>query len=358
MRVRKEMSDSALKRAGEIRDIRATIQGLKEGTLRPTDDVSDDEIRLRTRLVLEIKRHGGNPFIIADEANKDKVMWENLKEERNALIAMIIDKVYERMKPMIPELMKQALVSAKGEEFVATFRKELDAYFSRVDSLSDNTPLAQLLREREGDSLDFVALARERKLLDRYRLIVDFGVAADLWNFGGFMGFHSQFIMRGMRTADETMRNFMVMIPTILRREGIPDTGENIEKAARASMPFLLQIASMNLMHGVPVMNAIKRGTTGNKHAKRGFHDRFFELNKDTLRIFMPRKTLGRLRGDVRVLFQKILDLSPDGVTTKCPASYSMEFFMTIFEYYLTSFLSVAYDNELIERDAIARMKQ
>ena len=308
---------AVLENAKEAVSLEEIIEQLKDGTYMPPPELSNEALEERIVEAVHIKDRNRAAYYRHAKKKENRQVWLDLKEERNAHVAIIIETIHKRLAPVLEQMKEDIAAGTVPTLFTDVFEKELKTW--------------QLEEQQKRDSQE---IDEEVKRYQRFIKIIEFGTNLNQWNFNEGTG--TEFIMRGMKTAHDTLFNFFLLVPAMLERANIELTSENMEATIRKSYPFFIQMASQNLAHGPRYLAALERWWVDKKQGK--FNPSLFSFEKqgDAGRIYVSKETTARLG---TVFGRKIAEMEPSGKTTYCPVRYAAAFFRDMFEIYLAYFL-------------------
>ncbi len=324
---------------------RSTVFPPKEGRSDITDLVktmkskglpkSPERLQTKALVALANDTKGG----YAGLHSQSEVMWDELKEERNALTAIVLETFWPKFA---------SFISARLQHHIKQYKP------SGVKSLAvpnASTAFENMLGHyMESEKQKNVQGQKKsmKQFLTRLEAITDFGFVYKRW-FGG-SGKVQHFILRGFNTGRGMLNAVMMIGVTQLLARGIPCTRKNLAKFVRANMRHITMSASANIEHG-PAMAGIFDTEASSLMKSLGCDSqspdegvlkpssalRAFTFNANTFELTPKVELYEHVVEDHSFLFvpPAIGDILPRGKTTGCPARYVRFLFKQLGEIYV-----------------------
>jgi hypothetical protein len=289
-----------------------------------------------------------------------EVMWDELKEERSALTAIVLEKFWPQFAPFASERLKHYI-----KQYKPSGKKSLAA--PNIAASFENMLGHYIAVEKQGSVQG--QKKSMKQFLTRLEAITDFGFEYKRW-FGG-PGKVQHFILRGFNTARGMLNALMMIGVTQLLARGIPCTKKNLEKYIRANMRHVTMSASTNIEHGPLMANVFDDEAIGLmkslgcdhslkqvRHPSSALHN--FSFNEKTFEL-VPKVALYEYStGDSYYgIPPSIGDVLPRGKTIGCPARYVRFLFKQLGEIYVdmtAQLLRKKYENDQAKIIALRTM--
>jgi hypothetical protein len=280
-------------------DLSSTINAIKEGTYSPVVPRSD----LDTKFNVWVSSGGFD--MNEEEREKALEVWDKLKIERNACIAIFVDEAWQSFHDQ-----------RTGFNYGSQRHWDINVANNLMNDTQQlfDTALNEWKKARDGrlekpksewDALDVA--------YDRYRAIIDFGDRNTMTREDDA----STFIQRGVATAANTIWSLIELVPQLSEKKNLNLDGEQImETIKKGYGPIILQFASMNKKISVPLLNALTFDGIG-------FKPEYFDLidsGNGGYKLTIDHNQIMQLKdreGNI------ILRNQPSTETTWCPARYT-----------------------------------
>ena len=236
-------------------------------------------------------------------------MWDELKIERNALVAALSRTVMRNVRGQL---------SALRSAIEARLRNGTNTHDIPILSTVFLDELSAVAQNRHVET-DDAKRAHTRTLVQRLDDIVLFGGRFGLWK--NRQGLHTPqaFIFRGFNTATGFLVAYYQLLVKTYIQNDIPLTSETIEKGVKSALQHMHLFASFNLAHGPGLLDGLQNNAVVDPF--EAFSEKYFTFDKERMR-FTPKMDL--IRGIRQPQANiNVLESAPDGVTTGCPVSFT-----------------------------------
>lgn len=279
-----------------------------------------------------------------------KQTWDQLKTEKNALVALFIQEIWNEFKQVrinilngdrIDKGIEKELTDKTGKlekwknkvigYFNFIIRNNLRGNFQDDDQfiqqqrilrytslISQETFNAAIkkwqIKHREKLAGDPANLNNLDQAYQRYCQIIQFGHQQNLT----LSGDEKYDIEQGIVTARETIYGLFELVPKVLKLKGIPLTADNVRAVILNSYgPFVQRFASLHNYIAIPLLKALRVGSHGN-----GFNPQFFDITSqnDSFKLTIDHSILMNAKDKSG---HPILEKQLTSDTTWCPARYA-----------------------------------